>query len=110
MHAEALIRAKKYAAAKTVLQSYLATASADQDALVLLGVADEYLNDSAGGVAALDAAGKIPDRYSVVAAKAHANTGDRANALPYVQRAKAHAGTDATLNADIDTALATLSK
>jgi hypothetical protein len=35
---------------------------------------------------------------------------DRANALSYLQRAKAHAGTDATLNADIDTALATLSK
>jgi tetratricopeptide (TPR) repeat protein len=70
--ANALIRAGKYADAKTQLQGYLSGHPSDRDAQALLGVADSYLNDSAGAAAAFDATGgTIPDRFKVVAAKAY---------------------------------------
>ncbi|MBV8579682.1 MAG: tetratricopeptide repeat protein [Candidatus Eremiobacteraeota bacterium] len=71
--ANALIRAGKYADAKTILTSYLSTHAGDKDASALLGVADGYLGDSAGASAAFDAAGTIPDRFKGVAAKAYAD-------------------------------------
>jgi tetratricopeptide (TPR) repeat protein len=71
--ANALIRANKFAEAKTELQSYLTAHPADKDAQALLGVADAYLNDSAGAAAAFDAAGTIPNQFKVVAAKAYSD-------------------------------------
>ncbi len=70
--ANALIRAGKYDDAKTQLQSYLTGHPGDRDAEALLGVADSYLNDSAGAAAAFDATGgSLPDRFKVVASKAY---------------------------------------
>lgn len=71
--ANALIRANKFADAKTELLSYLTSHPGDRDAEALLGVAETYLNDSAAAAAAFDAAGTIPDRFKVVAAKAYAD-------------------------------------
>ena len=72
--ANALIRAGKYADAKTQLQSYLTGHAGDRDAEALLGVADAYLNDPAGAAAAFDATGgTIPDRFKVVAAKSYSD-------------------------------------
>ena len=73
MAANALIRAGKYADAKTQIDEYLAAHSGDKDAEALLGVSDSYLNDNAGSAAAFDAAGTIPDRFKVVAAKAYSD-------------------------------------
>ena len=73
LQANALIRANKFADAKTELQSYLTSHPADKDAQALLGVADAYLNDAAGASAAFDAAGTIPERFKIVAAKAYAD-------------------------------------
>ncbi|MBV9438662.1 MAG: energy transducer TonB [Candidatus Eremiobacteraeota bacterium] len=69
--ANALIRAGKYAEARTALQTYLAGHAGDKDAEALLGVADAYLNDASDATAAFDAAGTIPDRFKTVAAKAY---------------------------------------
>jgi TonB family protein len=71
--ANGLIRNNKFGEAKTTLQSYLAAHPGDKDAQALLGVADAYLNDAAGAAAAFDAAGTIPDRFKIVAAKAYAD-------------------------------------
>ncbi|HTD38347.1 MAG TPA: tetratricopeptide repeat protein [Candidatus Limnocylindrales bacterium] len=71
--ANALIRAGKYAEAKTQIQSYLAAHPGDKDANALLGVADAFLDDNAGAAAAFDAAGTIPDRFKNVAAKAYSD-------------------------------------
>ncbi|HEY4441358.1 MAG TPA: tetratricopeptide repeat protein [Candidatus Elarobacter sp.] len=49
-------------------------------------------------------------RANYVAGIALANGGDRTNAIPYLQKAKANAGSDASLNGDIDKALALLNK
>jgi tetratricopeptide (TPR) repeat protein len=73
LQANALIRANKFAEAKTELQSYIAAHADDKNAQALLGVADAYTNDSAGAAAAFDAAGTIPDRFKIVAAKAYAD-------------------------------------
>jgi tetratricopeptide (TPR) repeat protein len=73
LQANALIRANKFADAKTELQSYLTSHPTDKDAQALLGVADAYLNDAAGASAAFDAAGTIPDRFKIVAAKAYSD-------------------------------------
>jgi tetratricopeptide (TPR) repeat protein len=70
--ANALVRAGKYAEAKTQLQAYLTGHPGDKNAAAVLGVADTYLNDYPGAAAAFDAAGTIPDRFKVVAAKAYA--------------------------------------
>jgi tetratricopeptide (TPR) repeat protein len=69
--ANALVRAGKYAEAKTQLQAYLSGHAGDKNAEALLGVTDTYLNDYTGAVAAFDLAGTIPDRFTVVAAKAY---------------------------------------
>ncbi|HEX3465069.1 MAG TPA: tetratricopeptide repeat protein [Candidatus Elarobacter sp.] len=71
--ANALIRAGKYAEAKSSLQSYLSAHPGDKDANALLGVADAFLDDNAGAAAAFDAAGTIPDRFKNVAAKAYSD-------------------------------------
>ncbi|MBV8369232.1 MAG: energy transducer TonB [Candidatus Eremiobacteraeota bacterium] len=71
--ANALIRAGKYAEAKSQLDSYLAAHPGDKDASALLGVADAFQNDNAGAAAAFDAAGTIPDRFKNVAAKAYSD-------------------------------------
>ncbi|MDQ6926105.1 MAG: tetratricopeptide repeat protein [Candidatus Eremiobacteraeota bacterium] len=73
LQANALIRANKFADAKTELQSYLTSHPADKDAQALLGVADAYLNDASGAAAAFDAAGTIPERFKIVAAKAYSD-------------------------------------
>jgi tetratricopeptide (TPR) repeat protein len=73
LQANALIRAAKYAEAKTELQSYLTAHAGDKNAEALLGVADAYTNDAAGAAVAFDAAGTIPDQFKVVAAKAYAD-------------------------------------
>jgi tetratricopeptide (TPR) repeat protein len=69
----ALIRANKFADAKTEAQAYLAAHPSDKSAEALLGVADSYLNDSAGAAAAFDAAGTIPENFRTVAAKAYSD-------------------------------------
>ncbi|HEX3466952.1 MAG TPA: tetratricopeptide repeat protein [Candidatus Elarobacter sp.] len=71
--ANALIRANKFADAKTKIDAYLVGHPGDKDAEALLGVADDYLNDDAGAAAAFDAAGTIPPMFKVVAAKAYAD-------------------------------------
>jgi TonB family protein len=73
IQANALIRANKFADAKTQLQAFLTSHPGDKDANALLGVADAYLNDPAGAAAAFDQAGTIPDRFKVVAAKAYSD-------------------------------------
>jgi tetratricopeptide (TPR) repeat protein len=73
LQANALIRGNKYAEAKTELSSYLSAHPGDKNAEALLGVADAYLNDSAGAAAAFDAAGTIPEQFKVVAGKAYAD-------------------------------------
>ncbi|MEA2690422.1 MAG: hypothetical protein QOD51_3029 [Candidatus Eremiobacteraeota bacterium] len=73
VQANALIRANKFAEAKPVLQSYLSAHPGDKDGHALLGVADAYLNDAQGAATAFDAAGTIPDRFKIVAAKAYAD-------------------------------------
>ena len=73
LQANALIRANKFADAKTEIQSYLTSHPDDQHAQALLGVADAYTNDPGGAATAFDAAGTIPDQFKVVAAKAYAD-------------------------------------
>ena len=73
MAANALVRAGKYTEAKAQIDEYLGSHAGDKDAEALLGVADSYLNDNAGSAAAFDAAGTIPDRFKLVAAKAYSD-------------------------------------
>jgi TonB family protein len=73
IQANALIRANKFADAKTTLQSYLTAHPGDKSGEALLGVADAYLNDPQGAAAAFDAAGTIPEQFKIVAAKAYAD-------------------------------------
>jgi tetratricopeptide (TPR) repeat protein len=68
-----LIRSNKFAEAKSGAQAYLSAHPGDKDAQALLGVADEYLNDAPGAAAAFDAAGTVPERFKIVAAKAYAD-------------------------------------
>jgi tetratricopeptide (TPR) repeat protein len=71
--ANALVRANKFAEAKTALDAYLLGHPGDKAAEALLGVSDSYLKDNAGAVAAFDAAGTLPDNFiKVVAAQAYA--------------------------------------
>lgn len=72
IQANALIRAAKYAEARTQVQAYLTGHPSDKDAEALLGVADYYLKDNAAAAAAFDQAGTIPDRFKVVAGEAYA--------------------------------------
>ena len=73
VQATALIDASKFAEAKAAMQSYLVAHPRDASAETLLGVADVYLDDTQGAVAAFDLAGTIPKRYTVVASKAYAD-------------------------------------
>jgi TonB family protein len=69
----ALLRAEKYTEAKAAVQAYLVKMPDDAQALVLLGAANEYLNDTAGALTAFDKAGPIPEPYRNIAAKTYAN-------------------------------------
>ncbi|HEY0392947.1 MAG TPA: tetratricopeptide repeat protein [Candidatus Elarobacter sp.] len=73
VQANALIRANKFAEARTEIQSYLTGHPGDKNANALLGVADSYLNEPAAAAAAFDQAGTIPDQFKIVAAKAYAD-------------------------------------
>jgi TonB family protein len=95
--ANALIRAGKYAGAKTELNAYLTGHPGDKDAEALLGVADAYLNDSGDAATAFDAAGTIPDRFKAVAAKAYADAA--------LDALKAHMNDQASALADKSLAL-----
>lgn len=101
--ANALIRAGKYDAAKTELQAYLTTHPGDKDASALLGVADEYLNDSAGAAAAFDGAGTIPDRFKVVAAKAYSDAAVDALKAKNNDQAVAYADKGLALQQNVNT-------
>lgn len=94
--ADAQIQAGKYADAKTTLQAYLAGHPSDAAAQALLGVADSYLNDSAGATAAFDAAGTIPNNFKGVASKAYSDAAidalkakNEQQALTYAQKSLA---------------------
>jgi TonB family protein len=69
---ERMIRGGNYSGAKSGLTEYLAAHPSDQQAQGLLGVADTYLNDSAGAVKAFDAAGTLPAKDVPSAGKAYA--------------------------------------
>jgi len=103
LQANALIRANKFAEAKTELQSYLAAHPDDKDAQALLGVADAYLNDNAGASTAFDAAGTIPERFKVVAAKAYADAAVDALKAKNNEQAIALAGKALALQQNVNT-------
>ncbi|MBC5809398.1 MAG: hypothetical protein GIW95_00855 [Candidatus Eremiobacteraeota bacterium] len=72
--ADALIRAKKYDAAKTFLESYLKVHPADAEAHAMLGVTMAYLGDPIASANAFDGAGaRLPDAFKGFAAKAYAD-------------------------------------
>jgi hypothetical protein len=73
LQANALLRAAKYADAKTQIDSYLSGHLGDKNAEALLGVADYYLKNAADAAGAFDAAGTIPDRFKTVAAQAYSD-------------------------------------
>jgi TonB family protein len=68
---EQMVRAGKYSAAKSGLQSYLAAHPGDARALTFLGVADVFLGDNAGAVAAFEKVPVVPDAYKAIAFKAY---------------------------------------
>lgn len=69
--ARALVRAGKYAEAKSALDPYLVQHPADKEALTLLGVADAFAGDAAGATAAFDKVGTIDPRYVALATDAY---------------------------------------
>jgi tetratricopeptide (TPR) repeat protein len=101
--ANALVRAGKYADAKTELMSYLTSHPADKDAQALLGVADAYLNDPAGAAAAFDAAGTIPERFKIVASKAYSDAAVEALKAKSYDRAIALSDKALTLQENVNT-------
>jgi tetratricopeptide (TPR) repeat protein len=103
LQANALIRANKFAEAKTELQSYLTAHPDDKKAQALLGVADQYLNDAAGAAAAFDAAGTIPDQFKIVAAKAYADAAVEALKAKNNDQAIALAGKALALQQNVNT-------
>jgi tetratricopeptide (TPR) repeat protein len=68
-----LERNGNYAGAKTQLKSYLADKPDDQEANLLLGVADAFTDESTPGAQAFDKAGTIPAKYKTLAGKTYAN-------------------------------------
>jgi tetratricopeptide (TPR) repeat protein len=101
--ANALIRANKFSDAKTQITEYLSAHPGDKDAEALLGVADAYLNDSAGAVAAFDAAGTVPDRFKIVAAKAYSDAAVDALKAKNNDQAIALAGKALALQENVNT-------
>jgi tetratricopeptide (TPR) repeat protein len=101
--ANALIRANKFSDAKTQIDGYLTTHPGDQDAEALLGVADGYLGDNAGATAAFDAAGTVPDRFKIVAAKAYADAAIDALKAKSNDQAIALAGKALALQENVNT-------
>src|ERR1700688_2758687 len=100
--ANALLRAGNYGAARTALRAYLSKHPGDRAAELLLGVASSFLNDSALAVAAFDAAGPIPARYAVVAAKAYADAAVEALKAKDNAKAIALASTSLTLQKSVN--------
>jgi Gram-negative bacterial TonB protein C-terminal/Tetratricopeptide repeat len=100
--ANTLIRATKYAEAKTALQAYLAAHPGDKNAQALLGTADAYLGDAQGAVAAFDLAGTIPDPLKVVAGKAYADAAVDALKAKDNDRAVALSGQALALNRTVN--------
>ena len=66
------LRAGNYSGAQAGLKAYLAQHPDDAKAQTDLGVADTFLNDYEGAVAAFDKAGTIADTYKAAAGKAYA--------------------------------------
>jgi len=101
--ATALVRAGKYSDAKTEIAAYLTGHPDDKAAQALLGVADGYLDDTAGAVAAFDAAGTIPENFRVVAAKAYADAAVSALKNKQDDQAIALAGKALALQENVNT-------
>ncbi len=101
--ANALIRANKFADAKTQIDGYLGAHPNDKDAEALLGVADAYLSDPAGAAAAFDAAGTVPEQFKVVAAKAYSDAAVDALKAKNNDQAIALAGKALALQVNVNT-------
>jgi len=75
---EAEIRSGKYSDAKAGLTGFLSSHPDDPKANVLLGVADYFLNDDSGAVAAFNKAGNVAGPFQSVAANAYAKGAEAA--------------------------------
>ena len=75
---ETIIGTGAYERAKGELQVYLVKHPNDERAQLDLGLAESFIGDSAGAVAAFEKAGSIPEKFRTVAGKAY---GTRAIAL-----------------------------
>jgi tetratricopeptide (TPR) repeat protein len=103
MAANALIRANKFSDAKVKLDAFLIAHPGDRDAEALLGVADDYLNDSVAAATAFDAAGTVPDQFKVVAAKAYSDAAVDALKAKNNDQAIALAGKALALQQNVNT-------
>jgi Tfp pilus assembly protein PilF len=72
-HAAALERTGNYGGAKAELNTYLQGKPDDQQANMLLGVADAFTDDYAASAAAFDKSGTIPPKYKTLAGRTYAN-------------------------------------
>jgi hypothetical protein len=99
-----LIRARKYAAAKSGLNDYLGAHPDDREAWLALGLANAYLSDWLPSAAAFDKGGAIPAKYQAVAASAYAQAAQAqfksapANAVADARRAVTLQPSAATYN------------
>jgi tetratricopeptide (TPR) repeat protein len=99
-----LIRARKYAAAKSGLNDYLGAHPDDREAWLALGLANAYLGDWLPSAAAFDKGGTIPAKYQAVAASAYAQAAQAqfksapANAVADARRAVTLQPSAATYN------------
>ncbi len=123
---KAMIDAGNYKGAKSGLESYLSSNPNDASAELLLGVADQYLDDSPGAAAAFDKAGTVPSNYDAVAARAYLGAAsaadkskDYAGGIAFAKKAVAIApgaasynslGTLEDANGQTDAAIADLTK
>jgi tetratricopeptide (TPR) repeat protein len=69
--AYALIKAGKYAEAKSQLQMYLGSHPGDVSASTLLGVADSFSGDADGAAQAFDSVPNIPEQYRTLAEQSY---------------------------------------
>ncbi len=68
-----MINANNFQGAQPLAKAYVAANPTDQSGQALLGVADSYLKDYAGAVAAFDAAGTVPQNYKAAALESYVN-------------------------------------
>ena len=68
-----MINANNFQGAQPLAKAYVAANPTDQNGQALLGVADSFLNDHAGAVAAFDAAGTIPEKFKPAALTSYVN-------------------------------------